>query len=638
MTFAPRQSSSPVCELKMVDEKDGGKTFSHDESCASTDVPPSGLSSRRPSTDFPSAVSSRRPSVGSNAGTSSRRPSVTTVEESKEQSMELPSAIWSRRPSVSSDSGFSDVTPALRSAFVSRLRRPSVEGLDFTQLLLGNPESVSSPTREIADSETLPGMPEDVTIVLHADNVKASELGQSELEFDTVLIDNVRKEPQLTTYLKSPDTYVEPPPPGPDMGKFFERQDFPSSLPSRKSTIPIEGLEPVSVRDAAKYITSLDSGSTRHSPNKSKKPLRRTNPVTNTQSKDHAAEECTAADKPSSSSQTRKKITPPKKFVKVTERTQAEIEQFKLTADGLDKSLAGEGRPNDWTTMCLDGLEQAPTRPYQVKWTANRQPLKSMYARRQTLKTPEEYERGQTPDEFYDREESPHKCRHCSEQFGEEPLSMLVDLKKRIRTCPHFLHSKCCKEICSLKKASSYEQPACPECNASIVDSVLLPNPFKDPDAWFAALDVRRCGRVPRSQVADALVVATKMDPEVVVSILDGTMGGNRHDRYECMDCRYILAKIEKITVGDAMDSMKAFSQIESQMHRALDLHDVDDVNSEDDVDAWILSVTERRCARLPKSCSQSLNEDTSPREGMAALAELGIRRRELAVDWAFAL
>lgn len=622
ITFAPRQSSSPVHEFKKVQEEDDDKAFLHDESCASTDVPLSGLSSRRPSVDAPSTLASRRPSINSNAEISSGKPS---VDFALEESAEFP-----RRSLVRSDSGFCDVAPALKSALARRISRPSVEP-DITQLLLGVPGKLAA--REIA--QTLPGMPDDtgldeVTIVKASDVkiVKAPEL-QSE---------DVLKEPQLTTYLKSPDTYVQPAPPGPDMRKFIERQDFPSSLPSRRSTVPIKGLEPVSVEDAPKYITSLDGGSAHHTPEKPNKLLPHTDLVTNAQSKNDA-KEC-ATDQPISSPPKKiMKITPPKKFVKVTERTQQEIEQFKLTADGLDKSLAGEGRPNDWMTMCLDGFEPAPTWPYQVNWTANRQSIKSVYGRRQTLKTPELYERGEMPDECYDRDESPHKCSHCSQQFGQESLSMLVDLKKRIRTCPHFLHPKCCAEICSRKKTSLDKQPECPACNASIVDSVLLPNPFKDPDAWFAALDVRRCGRVPRDKVAEALVVATKLEPEEVSSILDGIMGGNRHDRYECMDCRYILAKMEKITVGDAMDSIKAFAQIESQTRRALDVHDVDGVDSEDDVpDAWLLSVTERRCARLPKSCSQSLNKDTSPMEGMAALAELGIRRRELAVDWAFAL
>lgn len=630
ITFAPRQSSSPVHEFKSVQEEDDDKAFLHDESCASTDVPLSGLSSRRPSTDVSSASASRRPSINSNAEISSGKPS---VEFALDESTECP-----RRSLVRSDTntGLGDVAPALKSALARRLSRPQchLEPV-ITHLLLG--VSDTSATREIA--QTLPGMPDDtgldeVTIVKASDVLELVKAPEVESE-------DVLKEPQLTTYLKSPDTYVQPAPPGPDMGKFIERQDFPSSLPSRKSTMPIEGLEPVSVDDVAKYITSLDGGSAIHSPEKPKKPLPHTDSVTNVQSKKDA-EEC-ATDRPIASPPKKiMKITPPKKFVQVnpSERSQQEIEQFKLTADGLDKSLAGEGRPNDWMTMCLDGLEPAPTWPYQVKWTHNRQSpgLDTRFGRRQTLKTPELCERGQTPDECYDREESPHKCSHCSQQFGEEPLSMLVDLKKRIRTCPHFLHPKCCEEICSRKKTSLNEQPECPACNASIVDSVLLPNPFKDPDAWFAALDVRRCGRVPRDKVAEALVVATKLEPEEVSSILDGIMGGNKFDRYECMDCRYILAKMEKITVGDAMNSIKAFARIESQTRRALDVPDVDGVDMEDDDCAWILSVTERRCARLPKTCSQSLNEDTSPMEGMAALAELGIRRRELAVDWAFAL
>merc|ERR1719335_1960858 len=79
--------------------------------------------------------------------------------------------------------------------------------------------------------------------------------------------------------------------------------------------------------------------------------------------------------------------------------------------------------------------------------------------------------------------------------FGEEPLRMFVDLKRRIRTCPHFVHQKCCEELCSHKTACPETPPACPECNTAIVDTVLLPNPFKDPDGWFDALDIRHCGR-----------------------------------------------------------------------------------------------------------------------------------------------
>lgn len=153
------------------------------------------------------------------------------------------------------------------------------------------------------------------------------------------------------------------------------------------------------------------------------------------------------------------------------------------------------------------------------------------------------------------------------------------------------------------------------------MDSVLLPNPFKDPDGWFDALDTRRCGRVPRSSISDALTVATKLEPDDVNAILDATMGGNRHDQYDCMDGRYILARVEKLTVGAAMDSMRTFSRLELQTRGHLEA----EVDSDDDVvDAWILSVTERRCARSP-------DEVSSPMDSMAALAELGLQRRELA-------
>jgi hypothetical protein len=169
------------------------------------------------------------------------------------------------------------------------------------------------------------------------------------------------------------------------------------------------------------------------------------------------------------------------------------------------------------------------------------------------------------------------------------------------------------------------------------VDSLLLPNPFKDPDAWFDALDIRKCGRVPRSTIADALTVATQSGPEEVNSILDATMGGNRRDQYDCMDARFILAKVEKLTVGAAMESMRTFSHLGSQTQGDLDTV----TDSDDDLpDPWILSISERRCARLPKhssKCRSDVNpcqwmEVSSPMDGMAALADLGLRRRELAL------
>jgi len=488
--------------------------------------------------------------------------------------------------------------------------------------------------------EHLPGMPDDITFEATPEILHLPEV-----------TDDLLKEPQLTTHLLSPETYVQPAPPAPDQGKFFQRQDFPlycqlqqKYLPSAKSVIP---MVEVSDCDVHKRITSLDGGSDLHSLQNSlcrsiDSLATQSNLSTDPQTKEHAVE-----NHPVQSPIMPKMIgvpEPPKKFVRVSKRTPEEIQEQQRSRLGMDKSLAGESRPNDWMKMALDGCETAPKLPYRCQWTAKRQPLKGMYGRRQTLKTPDEMERGQTPDlmapVFREDEDDPLRCGHCSNQFGEEPLSMLVDFKRRIRTCSHFLHQKCCEELCSLKKTNPEIPPACPLCDAVIVDSRMLPNPFKDPDGWFDALDVHKCGRVPRPQIAEALVVATKLDVKDVDAILDSTMGGNRFDRYECLDCRYILAKVEKQTVRDAMDSMRAFSRLGHQMEQDLDT----DIDSDDDVDAWILSITERRCAKLPKPSAKSslkrckdinhsqwMNNDSSPMDGMTALAELSLRRRELA-------
>jgi hypothetical protein len=443
----------------------------------------------------------------------------------------------------------------------------------------------------------------------------------------------VVKEPQITTHLKSPDTYVQPAPPGPDQAKFFQRQDFPSYLPSAKSAAR---MVEVSYLDAHKHITALDGSSDPHSCKKSFRDGRvdimveQTNPIAAPQSlDDKAAQENPITEFPSIVSELPNKIKVPKvlkKFKPVLKRTEEEIQQEQRTRNNMDKSLAGEGRPNDWMKMALEGRQPVPQRPYRCQWTAKKNHIKGMYARRQTLKTPDEFERGQTPDleRLYGAEADSRRCGHCSEQLGEEPLIMLVDRQRRIQTCSHFLHCQCYEELRSLKETCTDKHLACPECNAPIVDTVLLPNPFKNPDGWFDALDIRHCGRVPRSQIAEALAVATKLDLQEVNYILDATMGGNPHDRYECMDCRYILAKIEKITVHDAMDSMRSFSRLESQMQMECST----DIDSDDDVSAWILSITERRCARLPKP---SLDDGALQMDGMAALADLGLRRHELA-------
>merc|ERR1711862_554097 len=88
------------------------------------------------------------------------------------------------------------------------------------------------------------------------------------------------------------------------------------------------------------------------------------------------------------------------------------------------------------------------------------------------------------------------------------------------------------------------------------------------------------------------------------------------------------------------MGSMRAFSGLTSQMQEDLET----DIDSDDDVDAWILSITEWRCARLPKpkgsskrcrdlNDNQWMEDDPSPMDSMAALADLGLRRRELAME-----
>jgi len=262
----------------------------------------------------------------------------------------------------------------------------------------------------------------------------------------------VVKEPQLTTHLLSPETYVQPAPPAPDQGKFLQRQDFPYRHSSAKSKTPKFADCDC---DAHRQITSLDGGSDVH---KIIRPVRRSIDSLVTQSNSLVDPE--SEDPPVDSRSCRhgisgeltKKIHAPKKFVKVSKRTQEEIRQYERSRNGMDKSLAGEAQTNDWMKMSLDGCKPGPQKPYTCQWTAKRQPLNSMYNRRQTLKTPDEFEQGHTPDEFYGEEDDSSKCSHCHNTFGEEPLRMFVDLKRRIRTCPHFVHRSVVKNFARVKQ------------------------------------------------------------------------------------------------------------------------------------------------------------------------------------------
>jgi len=73
------------------------------------------------------------------------------------------------------------------------------------------------------------------------------------------------------------------------------------------------------------------------------------------------------------------------------------------------------------------------------------------------------------------------------------------------RACKHLLHAACCASLEARARAKG-TQPACPCCSEQFGAYVAIPDPKENPQKWFDALDVRKCGKIAKEEAMDALM------------------------------------------------------------------------------------------------------------------------------------
>lgn len=113
--------------------------------------------------------------------------------------------------------------------------------------------------------------------------------------------------------------------------------------------------------------------------------------------------------------------------------------------------------------------------------------------------------------------QSATECALCFVELHEQHVAGLVDAKGR-RSCPHYFHSECMR----LALEDGRCQWACVKCKCSFTAMLDIPDPLKNPEGWFHAVDVDHTKQLNRWEVVDALNATMPIDAEKLDSELQG--------------------------------------------------------------------------------------------------------------------
>jgi hypothetical protein len=88
------------------------------------------------------------------------------------------------------------------------------------------------------------------------------------------------------------------------------------------------------------------------------------------------------------------------------------------------------------------------------------------------------------------------------------------------------------------------EEPACPLCHVKFAQSLPVPQPFEDPEAWYSALDFSGCGNVSRSDILGALHATLHVRSRWLDQIVCNQE--NLGDTVSLKECQALLKRIER--------------------------------------------------------------------------------------------
>lgn len=135
-----------------------------------------------------------------------------------------------------------------------------------------------------------------------------------------------------------------------------------------------------------------------------------------------------------------------------------------------------------------------------------------------------------------------HECSVCCDDLCNRSVVLLLGKDGR-RSCPHFLHSQCCRVLEQRAKAFG-DEPFCPVCQVPFSGYVPIPKPFEDAKGWYAALDVTGSHNVSHSRFVDALQATTNIKPRLIEKIISSRRW---HDgAISPQECEELLLHVEQ--------------------------------------------------------------------------------------------
>jgi len=102
------------------------------------------------------------------------------------------------------------------------------------------------------------------------------------------------------------------------------------------------------------------------------------------------------------------------------------------------------------------------------------------------------------------------ECAICYAHLCKGRVAVLRDAQGE-RSCRHFFHASCLEKL-----AQSGVQCICPLCRTPFTESLPVPSPEEDPEAWFKAADASRRGKLTRQEVTEALRAVLPVDGDAL--------------------------------------------------------------------------------------------------------------------------
>ena len=96
------------------------------------------------------------------------------------------------------------------------------------------------------------------------------------------------------------------------------------------------------------------------------------------------------------------------------------------------------------------------------------------------------------------------ECTICFEQLHTQRCTLFKKGAKR--SCNHFLHEACARQLVSLSRTR------CPVCRAEFDEVARLPSLLSDPEDWFLAADVQGNERLSMARVSELLLTQFPLD------------------------------------------------------------------------------------------------------------------------------